>query len=111
MEPINQGALQQDQYFLVMSAGLLARAERSYISHKNSGESRYEVENTKQTKSKEGASTQAGKQAGKHLCFNPILVAERVPFAEYINPRGQLEKHAFLSLLAKIKCSICSYLI
>jgi hypothetical protein len=59
MEPINQVALQQDQDFLVMSAGLLARAERSDISHKNSGESRYEVEHTKQTKSKEGASTQA----------------------------------------------------
>jgi hypothetical protein len=32
MEPINQVALQQDQYFLAMSAGLLARAERSYIT-------------------------------------------------------------------------------
>ncbi len=105
MERINQVALQQAQYFLVMSAGLLARAERSYISHKNSGESRDEVEHTKQTKSKEGAS----KQARKHLCFNPILVAERVPFAEYINPRGRLNKHTFLGLLAKIKCSICSY--
>ncbi len=40
---------------------------------------------TKQTKSKEGQ-----KQVPKQLCFNPILVAERVPFTEYINPRAPL---------------------
>jgi len=39
----------------------------------------------KQTKSKEGQ-----KQVPKQLCFNPILIAERVPFEEYINPRAPL---------------------
>jgi hypothetical protein len=63
MEPIiNQvAALQQDQYFLVMS-GILARAERSYIAQKFW---RIEVRSgthKKQRKSKEGAK-QASTQA------------------------------------------------
>jgi len=57
------------------------------------GESRYEVESRNKNKRR----AKRGKQVWcKQLCFNPILVAERVAFAEYINPRGQAEE-AYLS--------------
>jgi len=57
---------------------------RAIIYHTKILENRATKWNTqKQTKSKEGA-----KQARKHQCFNPILVATRVPFAEYIIPRA-----------------------
>jgi hypothetical protein len=57
------------------------------------GESRYEVEKHKQNKTKEEKQTKSKegqKQVPKQLCFNPILIAERVPFEEYINPRAPL---------------------
>ncbi len=80
-EAINQVALQQDQYFLVMW-GLLARAERSYITQKFW---RIEVRSGTHKTNEE---QRGGKQARKHLCLNPILVAARVPFTEYIIPRA-----------------------
>ncbi len=82
MEPINQVVLQQDQYFLVMSADLLALAERSYITQKF-----WRVEVRSGTH-KTNEEQRGGKQARKHLCFNPILIVTRVPFAGYMIPRA-----------------------
>ncbi len=88
--------------FLVMS-GLLARAQRSYTQFFW----RIEVRSGKHKQNKRRA--KRGKHVCKQLCFNPILVAERVPFVEYTNPGRSDLAHTFLGLLAKIKCSICSY--
>ncbi len=83
MEPINQVALQQDHYFLVMSAGLLASAERSYIT-----QNFWRIEVRSGT-NKTNEEQRGGKQAHKHLCFKPILVAARVPFVRRVyNPAG-----------------------
>ncbi len=70
---------------LVMS-GLLARAQRSYTQTSW----RIEVPSGKQKQNKRRA--KRDKQVCKQLCFNPILVAERVPFTVYMNPRAPLNE-------------------